>query len=157
VWTRQLDYFEVEVTTFKPDPITESLRGQYPADCDWFRSLLEPDPVVLDVSAVQETGYNPKSRTRDVDWGKLIIFFNNGQAYTRLLEHSGWCLRDPIRAQQATGSAEFLDETGESFFVSLRNAITRVQALHLLDCWLSTSEKSIELEKVPEPAWNDGQ
>jgi hypothetical protein len=150
MWSKHLDYFELEVTTFKPTATTESLRAQFPANVEWFNTLLKPDPINLIVNAIQVHKNVLSIQTDKIDCGSLLIYFNDGQAYTRLHEHCGWIMRDPLRAEQAHKPTQFLDEDGKQFSISFGNTLSRAQALNLLDHWISTGDTPAELQKSPE-------
>ena len=150
MWSQDLDHFDLEVTTFKQTATTESLRAQFPANVDWFKKLLKPDPIVLIVDAIQVNKNVLNVQTDEIDCGSLLIYLNDGQAYIRLHEHCGWIMRDPIRAEHANEATQFLDEDGKQFSMSFGNTLSRDQALNLLDCWLSTGDIPSELQKSPE-------
>lgn len=109
------------------------------------RELVEgAGPFSLDISLTENL--NDRGAVRKMCWGNMLVYVNdNGDAWVRLLDHSEFVPRDPVRAALSAEVAGFFDETDGPFAVRASDMISRDQAHEALLHWLNSGGKSPKL------------
>lgn len=120
--------YEIEITRFKPQPTLQKFS---------IADAAEASNVVSGVD--HETAFIYVADIRDhVDYGNFYVWRCAGRAYIRLDEHREHygSFRDVTTIPR--GEAEFFDEDGSTFSVSLAATISVASAKEALAHWLAT-------------------
>jgi len=129
--------YEVEITRFTPDPVTERFIAATSGDAAQRTQLDNTTGFVVFVAALD--------RERKVDWGNFYVWCNPERALIELHEHCEHYATDPQLLSGQNREVSFRDEDGSAFSVPYRQTISRDQAMAALHFWLPAQKHTPEL------------
>jgi len=135
--------FEVEITSFHPDPETVAHEVGALAELDEHLAGFAAEPLL---AVLATRFYQDEDDEEPCDWGTFSLFLSEKRAWVHLME--GPCFRAvrPAEAGQADGPVRFWLDNGEWRDLPHRDTIPRDVGIEALRRWVLTGERLPDLE-----------